>query len=212
VAEALMLCERAWATCPAEGVAYASVAVLRAAKATAEQRRRVETWLAAAMRRRPESVVLPVFWANLQEMQGRYDGAMAAYRELLRRAPRQVLALNNLGYLLALKGVRRAEALELIQAAIDEAGPHPEFLDTRAVIYLKMGRADRAVADLRQAVAEGPTAAKYLHLAQAHLLAGDRPAARAAYREAQERHLKEADLHPLERGSLRQVERDLQRR
>ena len=50
-----------------------------------------------------------------------------------------------------------------------EAGPHPELLDTRATVHLAARRAEEALRDLRQAVAEAPAAAKYLHLAQAHL-------------------------------------------
>jgi tetratricopeptide (TPR) repeat protein len=209
VAEALDLCEGAWKKCPPEKVAYASVGVLRAVKSTPAQQRRVEAWLDAAQRSAPHSVPLSLYRASFQESCGDYNGAVASYQRLLARAPRNVPALNNLACLLALMGKGPVEALGTIQMAIDEAGPLAELLDTRAVVYLRMGQGDRAVTDLLQAVALAPSAAKYLHLAQAYLLAGDRRAARAAERQSRAKQLREADLHPLERKSLMLIAKQL---
>jgi len=63
---------------------------------------------------------------------------------------------NNLAFLLALEGDSHEEALKLIQAAIDEAGPHPALLDTRGVVHLTGGNADLAIKDLLQVVAQAP--------------------------------------------------------
>ena len=72
-----------------------------------------------------------------------------SYAPFTQLLPANVVALNNLAYLLALNGGSQAEALALIQRAIDQAGPDPEMLDTRALVYLKGGQADRAGKDLR---------------------------------------------------------------
>jgi predicted Zn-dependent protease len=97
------------------------------------------------------------------------------------------------------------EAMGLIERAVAEAGPHPVVLDTRALIHLQGGRAEAALQDLRQVVAQGQSASIWFHLAQAHLQARDRRAAQAAYQNAVKLGLREEDLPRLERPALRQL-------
>src|SRR5262245_15036373 len=98
-----------------------------------------------------------------------------------------------------------AEALTHAQRAVDIAGPHPELLDTRALVLLKAGKALLAVDDLNQAIAQAPTPAMYLHLAQAQHLAKNAQAAATAYRRATNAGLAPDSLHPLERTTLQQL-------
>src|SRR5262249_30836121 len=112
--------------------------------------------------------------------------------------PNEVRALNNLAWLLALRNHRGAEALPLIQRAIDIYGPRPDLLDTRALVYLAMDRADQARADLTAAIADTPTAGRYLHLAHVCEMADDADGAAAALRKAKGLGLKRAQLHPVE--------------
>src|SRR5207302_373486 len=107
---------------------------------------------------------------------------------------------------------RAAEALQLIDRAIATIGPLPDLLDTRAVVNVMLGRSGPAVEDLRLALAEAPTAAKYFHLARAQQCARNPRAADDALRRANALGLKSADLHPLERRSYDQLMSDLARR
>ena len=75
-----------------------------------------------------------------------------------------------------------------------------------------LGRPAPALEDLRQALAEGPTAAKYFHLAQAQERARNARAADDALRRANALGLKSADLHPLERKAYDRLMSDLARR
>jgi Tfp pilus assembly protein PilF len=140
--------------------------------------------------------------AELYDARGRQAQAIDVYRRVLRQDPHNVVALNNLACLLALKGEPGEEARQHIESAIAEAGPQPELLDTLALVHLRGGRAEPALKALQQAVAREPSAAKYFHLAQAHLLAGERPAAKEAYQKALALGLKGADLHKLEQPAL----------
>src|SRR5262249_3194907 len=72
-----------------------------------------------------------------------------------------------------------------------------------------LGHAEPAVRDLDEAVAAAPSSLKYLHLAQAHLLAGNRPAAAEALRRAKDLGLKDGEVHPLEQASYRKLLREL---
>jgi tetratricopeptide (TPR) repeat protein len=204
-AEALDWCERAWPTRPAEEVANAAVTALHGAPAPAEHFRRVERWLAEARARDPKSVPLLVCLADLRDLQGRYAESVALYREALRQDGRNVEALNNLAWLLALQEGKGAEALALIERAITVAGPAPELLDTRAVIFLAMGRGARAMQDLQEAIAEKPLAASWFHLALVHSSAKDRRASQEALQKAIGLGLKVNSLHALERDAYQRL-------
>ena len=111
--EAIDLCDGAWKTSPAEAVAKTSVTVLQAAKGSVGETpdvRRVDTWLSEALRKAPEDPNLLITVAVLRGLQGRYDEAESTYRGVLRHDPKNVLALNNLAWLLAVKYGKGAEA------------------------------------------------------------------------------------------------------
>jgi len=113
-------------------------------------------------------------------------------------------ARRPLAFVLGLTG-KPAQALKLIQAAVDEGGPHPALLDTRAVVYLAGRQADLPINDQQQMMAQAPPGSRYFHLAQAHLLLKDRRAARAAYRRVAALGLQEDSLHALERAAFRKL-------
>src|SRR5262249_51791481 len=123
-----------------------------------------------------------------------------------------IVALNNLGWLLALREGKGTEAQALLQAALDSFGPLPSLLDTRAVIYLTLGRSTAAIADLEEAIAETPKATFYFHLAQAHLAGKDRDAALEAFKKAKAQGLRPGQLHALERAAFDRLGRDLEQR
>jgi tetratricopeptide (TPR) repeat protein len=199
LAEALDLCEKARKTCPPEKVATATLVVLRAGSATEEQYKRVDDWFTDLLVQPAASRWIAGAYGELLDGRGSYADAMRYYRKALEQDPKNVVAMNNLAYLLVMHDRKPAEALQLAQKAIEGAGPHPEMLDTRALIQICNGKADKAIADLKLAIAQAPTPAMYLHLAQAHQLAKDTPAATEAFRKAQESGLQAASLHPLER-------------
>jgi len=101
------------------------------------------------------------------------------------------------------------EGLEFVQRAIELIGPNPEVLDTRALLYLKAKRPDRALQDLNQAIAQAPTPTMYVHLAQAQLMAKNAPAAAEAFRKAKEIGLQVDILHPLEKPAYQQLAAEL---
>jgi tetratricopeptide (TPR) repeat protein len=141
----------------------------------------------------------------LYDIQGRYAEAIAIYRQLLEKNQRNLIALNNLAWFVALTEGKGAEALQLMEKAFDLVGPTPELLDTRGVINLKIGQKKKAIQDLEQAVSISESPSRYFHLAQAHLLAGNRNAAIVAFQKATKGGLTEDSLHPLERGEFQRV-------
>jgi Tfp pilus assembly protein PilF len=196
---ALGLMEQAWQTkCPPELLAGPHVGLLHAAKMSGEPVARADRLFRGALAKAPRNVSLLLALAGLEDLRGDFDEATAYYRQVLAADPDDARALNNLAWLLALHSRKGAEALPLIDRAIDRYGPRPDLLDTRALVYLAMDQADKARADLKASIADTPTAARYLHLARACEMTDDAGGTAAALREAKALGLRRAQLHPVE--------------
>lgn len=201
ISEALDLCERVTGRCPSELVAGTAVGALRASEPTALERQRVQNWLTAEIRKKPESIPLLVARADLLDACGDYAGSVRVYRDLVERNPNNILALNNLAWLLAVHENKGEEALNLIEKAIQLAGPVGDFLDTEASVLIVLGKPDDAVKKLEDAVQQSPTGPRFFHMTQALEKAGRHESAREAWLKAtKELSLKEQGLHPLERA------------
>ncbi len=185
--------------------ASAEITALRESHADDNECQRVEQWLRATAREHPE-VNLDLHLAELAEFRHDFSTAAQLYRRVLVQQPDHVVALNNLAWVLAHQGPS-AEALQLVQRAIVTVGPIPDLLDTRARVYLALGRAIDAIHDLEDALAEAPTAVRYFHLAMAHDRAGNDSAARDALRSALELGFDERDLHPVDWPDLERLKR-----
>jgi predicted Zn-dependent protease len=212
LADALDLCDKAWDTCPPEVAGGVSVAVLRAGQPTEAQTARVEARLRKALDGLGSKTTLLVHLADLEDLRGHFEQAEGFYRQAVQQDPRNVVALNNLAWLLAQRSGGGDEALTLINRAIELLGPRPELLDTRGVVYLSQGQADLAVKDLARATLDTPSGPRYYHLARAHQLANNRGEALRALREAERLGLSPQQLHPVERAALAKVKDELERR
>ena len=206
--DALDLCQQAWQNEAVSRVLLAStsVGIIRMGAADDVQMARVEAWLQSAIRQHPESVQIVAHLADLRDYQGRFDEAEKLYRAIIKQNGRNLMALNNLAWLLAVRGKAKSpEALDCINRAIAAAGPAGELVDTRGAVYLGRGQASEAVKDFQYAVDATGSAVKYFHLAQAYLAAGDQTKAKQAYQKALELGLTPDSLHPLEQKSYSEV-------
>ncbi len=174
--------------------------------ASPAQINRAVGWLQQVAGENPKSTQYRFGLGNLFERLGEDQKAKEQYREVINIGDREGTASNNLAWLMALKGTsrERSDALVLINKAIqlqgsqpDSSSRLPDFLDTRAVVYLSFGEGPNAVKDLEAAVAAQPTAPKLFHLAQAYLEVKDKEKAKKSLEAAKTRGLPKG-LHPLE--------------
>jgi len=96
----------------------------------------------------------------LHEHVGRYEDAANHYREAIEASDREVLALNNLAWLLAVRLGRAAEALPYALAAVRKVPGHAAILDTLGWIHHLLGDDASAVTALERARAADPTIAE----------------------------------------------------
>jgi len=212
-AEALALCTKARATCPAETVAQATLAAVRAANVGEEIYGPLEAWLKDQCAKKPASAQLWLNLADLQDLRGRYADAESYCRKALEQDPRNPVALNNLAWLMAQRAGKAGEALPLINLAIEVAGPRGELLDTRASVYIALNQPERAVKDLEVALADGSMPTRYFHLAQAQRQANNAKQAVEALQKATSAGLTKAEqLHPVERAAFLKLKGELEQR
>jgi hypothetical protein len=133
------------------------------------------------------------------------------YREMLDRPglePMQAaIVANNLAFHLA-QPETATEALELVNRAIGELGPHPDLLDTRGVVLVAAGKATQALADLQEAVL-APSAAKFLHLALAQAEARQPKDAARSLERARTLGMDPAQLPAADKTRLERLEKTL---
>lgn len=202
--EALELYARAWPDNP-ESAALGSVAALRVGKDGQRHVNQVEAALQAALKRSGNSTVLLLALADLSDYRKSYDRAQDFYRQVLKKDPKNPVALNNLALLLALREEGGRQPLKLISQAMKDAGDSALLLDSRGSIYSAQGRHDDAVRDLEMSLADEPAAATWFHLAVAHHRWQNRSAWYNAFDQAIAAGLRESDLHPLELKDFRQL-------
>jgi cellulose synthase operon protein C len=181
------------------------VSLLRVMEPTDAQVARVEKHLRSAIGKKPDSTALLLHLSDLHDKRGQYDKAADAYREVLRREPNNIVALNNLAWLLAHRTGEAREALDHINKAVSGMGRRPDLLDTRGVIYLALRDTAKALADLKEASSEEPTPVRLFHLAKVLHAERDTSKAREVLRQAKEKGLQVAQLHPVEQDAARRL-------
>lgn len=211
----LAICDAAWKNCAPESVAEATVQVLATTKRRSDQQyQNVGSQMQEALNKNPKSLVLTLHLAAIRSIQSRYNEAVELYRKVLEMDPNNVLAMNNLAWLLAASGdeSKATEALGLMNRAIKLGGPLAELLDTRALVNLRLNRSRDALRDLNEAMSNDlPTGTMYFHLALAQKMADRRKEALEALNKARKDYgLARSDLHPLEQDSYDRLNRELE--
>jgi len=216
IKEGLDLCEEAWKTCRPEEVGGVCVALLRSGPLDLSQCDRVQKWLQAAIDKDQKSVALHLHLADLYDGRQLYLQEEKEYRAALAIDGENVMALNNLAWLLAqrdgkTKPEKAKEAQKLILRAIENVGPRPQLLDTSAVVHLALKESDPALKDLALATAEGPKGIHYFHIARAQELANKSDSAAEALKQAKKLGLKKQHLHPIEAAACTKLADELDR-
>lgn len=165
-------------------IAQMSSILSRNDKIGKEQMERLNRVLESALKQHGRPVPLLMAMADLCTKQDRYADAEGYYRQTLEKNSGNASAMNNLAVLLALQGIKLDESLELIEKAIESAGPVAAMLDSRATIHLARHEPDKALADINGALAEAETPVRLFHLAQAYQQGSQQDAAVDALKKA----------------------------
>lgn len=210
--DAYEVCEKLWkeGKHTPEVLGAVSVGVLQGWKdASDAQIRAVEKHLANALARvtqqKKPSALLRLQLAQMHDKRGQYDQATDELRKVLEEQPNNVVALNNLAWMLALRSGDAGKALMHVEKAIAGMGRRADLLDTRAMVHLARKEPAKAVADLKEALQEGATASRLYRLARAHHENRESDKAKAALAQAKAKGLEVAMLHPVEHEEAKKL-------
>jgi tetratricopeptide (TPR) repeat protein len=117
--------------------------------------------------------------ASIEQSAGNGELAASHYRAVLQQDANNLIALNNLAYLLAEAEGGTNEALQYARRAKDLAPNDPLITDTLAWVFIQKKMPKLAIEQLEAAVSKQPSIAPiYYHLAVAYQMAGDKSRAR----------------------------------
>jgi len=119
---------------------------------------------------------------SMYERQKEYDKAEKTFQKVIDLNPKHAPALNYLGYMLADRGVRLEESLDLIKKAVDLDPNNGAYLDSLGWAYFKLNRVDEAETYLKKAlerVRKDPTI--HEHLGDVYYHKGQYADAKAAW-------------------------------
>jgi Tfp pilus assembly protein PilF len=122
--------------------------------------------------------------AEIEFQAGNSTAAIAQFRKVLEKDPRNIIALNGLAYQLADQANQPDEALKYAQQAKEMAPQDPAVEDTIGWVYYCKGLYPVAAEHLQAAVAKQPNARRKYHLAMAYFKSGDRPRGTAQLNQA----------------------------
>ena len=165
-----------------------------------ESSRRILNELIVSDKRAGEARLL---LAALESELGNHQAAVEHYRKVVAADPRNVLALNNLAYLLIEHAGQPDEALQLAQKAKELAPESPAVDDTLGWAYYHKGLYGSAIQHLeRAALGRQGTALRKFHLAMAYFKAGERNKAQKVLDEARRLDPSLPDLKAAENSLL----------
>jgi tetratricopeptide (TPR) repeat protein len=128
---------------------------------------------------------------TLLQMKGRPAEAAKMYQHLLEISPENVIAINNLAWILCEVQNQYNEALTLAERGLTLQPDYVDLIDTRGMAYYRLGRMDKAVEDFRRCVLlySGQMPAlvnSYFHLGRALVKLGQKAEARGQLSKALE--------------------------
>lgn len=146
--------------------------------------------LGRALEKLPNAPDLLYDHAMAAEKVDRLDVLEANLRKLIKIRPDHAHAYNALGYTLADRSQRLAEARELISTALELAPDDPFILDSMGWVLFRLGEHEGAIAYLKRAFTQRQDPEIAAHLGEVLWVAGERDEARKVWNDALKEHPK----------------------
>ena len=127
--------------------------------------------------------------ALLLQLTGRSPESAELYRQILTIHPDNVIAINNLAWIMCQEYGNCREAIDLAQRGLRTSPEYIDLIDTRGVAYYKLGQYDKAIQDFTRCLEMYPhgtssAVASYLHLGRALAKVGQKQQAIETLRRA----------------------------
>jgi tetratricopeptide (TPR) repeat protein len=128
-----------------------------------------EELLRRVLNRDADSAVAMFRLALLLQSTGRPAEAAPLYQRVLELQPHNLVAINNLAWILCEEQKRPQEAIDLAQRGLEKAPDYVDLIDTRGMAFYRLGQYDKAAKDFDRCVRLYPSGApaivsSYFHL------------------------------------------------
>ncbi|NQT01995.1 MAG: tetratricopeptide repeat protein [Planctomycetes bacterium] len=122
-----------------------------------QAKKTAEDILRMILKNESDSIEAMTALAILLQTSGRSDESFPFYQRVLQLKPDNLIAINNLAWLMCEDKGRFQEALELAQRGLNISPNYIDLIDTRGVIYYQLGEFDKAVEDFTMCIKLYPT-------------------------------------------------------
>ena len=153
----------------------------------------------------PTSTRLLFARAMLNNQRKRLAATERDLRQILKQQPDNTAALNSLGYILADRTERFAEARALLDKALQLQPDDAAIMDSMGWLHYRTGKYPEALEFLRKAFAASPNAEIGAHLGEILWMLGNREEARQVWQES----IKLAPNDPVIQETLNRLKADL---
>ena len=134
-----------------------------------EARQTAENILWLVLKNNPSSTGAMSVLAILLEMTGRHDESAELYQRLIELEPENLIAINNLAWILSEEKGQYQQALELTRKGLKLAPNYTDLIETRGVVFYRIGDMTKAVEDLARCIELYPSSTKQYVAASFHL-------------------------------------------
>lgn len=114
---------------------------------------KLEDMLKAVVKRNPDSSIAHYTMGMFLHQTGRKEQAVPWYEKTIQLDPKQVIAMNNLAWILSQEMSDLSKSLELVNNAVKIAPDYADLRDTKGVILLQMNRYEEAVKEFEACIA-----------------------------------------------------------
>jgi tetratricopeptide (TPR) repeat protein len=206
--EGLARIERLNAYIPKRLRATAGLAAVRGGTVSDQQAAAIRGWIEDCLTEDAASTTLMLNRAEFFALRHELPHAVEQYEEILAKDSRNVIALNNLAWLLSADPRTAERALALVARAIREVGLTGDLLDTRARVLITLKLFSEAERDLGDAIRLESTPLRWFHLAMCRLsqIPQKTEDAAKAFKEAKRRGLDPRIIHPADLPTYRLLE------
>ena len=119
---------------------------------TADAAKAAEQIIVLVQTRQPDSPDAAFALAMLRHMTGRKLEAIPLYERALALGPDNLVAMNNLAWILSQETGDHAKALELADKGLAQNPDYIDLIDTRGTIHFSLGQYEKAAEDFKRAV------------------------------------------------------------
>jgi tetratricopeptide (TPR) repeat protein len=115
-----------------------------------EAKQIAESILNGVMERNPKSSAGRIALAMLLQATGRPAEAVPHYQRVIDSEPNNAIAINNLAWIICEEAREPRKALELAERGLRLAPQYIDLIDTRGVIYFRLGEHEKALRDFER--------------------------------------------------------------